>query len=80
MQASWTDNLWMTMARGKYYSIHDLANLTGQPRSSVADALTFLTEYGFVQRVGANEPVFTKSPVEFSPGESINLLSAIANR
>ena len=80
MQASWADNLWATMTRGKYYSIHDLAYIMGQSRSTVADVLVFLTEYGFVQRVGTNEPVFTKSPVKFSPGESINLLRCIANQ
>jgi len=68
------------MIRGKYYSIPDLANLTGQPRNIVADVLVFLTEYGFVESVGVNEPVFTKSQVKFSPGESINLLKCIANQ
>ena len=78
MQASWTDSLWTTMAKGKYYSVNDLANLTEQPRSTVADVLKFLTKYGFVRRIGRNEPVFTKSSVKFSPGESINLLKCIA--
>jgi DNA-binding transcriptional regulator YhcF (GntR family) len=68
------------MIRGEYYSVRDLANLTGQSRSTVADVLVFLTEYGFVDSVGANESVFTKSQVKFSPGESINLLKCIANQ
>jgi hypothetical protein len=80
MQASWADGVWATMTQGKYYSIHDLANLTEQPRSSVADVLRFLTNYGFVNRIGAKEPVFTKSTVEFSPGETINLLKCVAKQ
>ena len=68
------------MTQGKYYSIRDLTNLTGQPRNTVADALQFLANYGFVDRIGAKEPVFTKSPVKFSPGESINLLKCIAQQ
>jgi predicted transcriptional regulator len=67
------------MTRGKYYSIRDLANLTEQPRSTVANVLGFLANYGFVNRVGAKEPVFTRSTVEFSPGETINMLNCIAN-
>lgn len=66
------------MARGKYYTVNDLANLTQQPRSTVTDVLKFLTKYDFVRRIGANEPVFTKSSVKFSPTESINLLKCIA--
>ncbi len=80
MQASWADGVWAAMMQGKYYSIYDLANLTEQPRSSVADVLRFLTNYGFVNRIGAKEPVFTKSSVEFSPGETINLLKCVANQ
>lgn len=66
------------MARGKYYTVNDLANLTQQPRSTVTDVLKFLTKYGFVRRIGVIEPVFTKSSVKFSPAESINLLKCIA--
>jgi hypothetical protein len=66
------------MTKGKYYTVNDLENLTEQPRSTVADVLKFLTKYGFVRRIGVNEPVFTKSSVKFSPGESINLLKCIA--
>ena len=80
MQPCWADGLWTTMTLGKYYSVRDLANLTGQPRSTVADVLQFLANYGFVDRVGEKEPVFTKSPVKFSPGESINLLKCIAEQ
>ena len=79
MQGSWADGVWATMTRGEYYSIRDLANLTEHPRSAVADVLRFLTNYGFVNRMGTEEPVFTKSTVEFSPGETINLLKCIAN-
>jgi predicted transcriptional regulator len=68
------------MTQGKYYSIHDLANLTEQPRSSVSDVLRFLTNYGFVNRIGAKEPVFTKSTVKLSPGETINVLRSVANQ
>jgi hypothetical protein len=67
------------MTQGKYYSLHDLANLAGQPRSTVAEVMRFLTKYGFVKRIGATEPVFTKSNVKFSPGESINLLRCLPN-
>ena len=80
MQASWADNMWATMTQGKYYSIHDLANLTDQPRSSVADVLRFLTNYGFVNRIGAKEAVFTKSTVEFSPGETVKVLRCVAEQ
>jgi Fic family protein len=68
------------MTQGKYYSIHDLASLTGQPRSTVTDVLQFLANYGFVDRIGAKEPVFTKSQVKFSPGETINILRCVAEQ
>ncbi|MGA2626604.1 MAG: hypothetical protein ABSF63_06040 [Candidatus Bathyarchaeia archaeon] len=80
MQASWADDLWAIMTQGKYYSIHDLANLTEQSRSTVAGVLEFLANYGFVDRIGAKEPVFTKSTVKFSPGETINLLKCVAEQ
>jgi len=78
MQASWPDSLWARMMKGKYYTMNDLANLTGQPRSIVAEVLCFLTKYGFVRRIGVNDPVFTKTSVILSPTDSINLLKCIA--
>ena len=66
------------MTQSKYYTVSDLANLTRQSRSTVAEGLQFLTKFGFVNRIGENEPVFTKSPVKLSPGESITLLRWIS--
>lgn len=80
MQASWADGVWARMIQGRYYSIADLASLMGQPGSMVADVLEFLANYGFVNRVGAKEPVFTKSTGKFSPGETIKILNCIANQ
>jgi hypothetical protein len=78
MQKSWADEVWERMTRGKYYSIRDLSNLTGQQRSAVADVLQFLTKFGFVNRMGADEPIFMRSAAQFSPEETIKLLQCVA--
>jgi hypothetical protein len=71
------DSMWGLMKEKKYYSVADLATLTGQPRSTVFDVVKFLTEYGFIKCVGVNDPVFIRSTV-FSPRESIKLLECVA--
>jgi hypothetical protein len=68
------DAVWTLLRRGKYYSVRDLANISGQPRTSVADAIQFLTKYGFTERIGEVEPLFTKSKIELSPSECVRLL------
>ena len=78
MQRSWADAIWSTMNKGKYYSAKDLANLSCEAGSSVIEVINFLTKYGFVQRVGSNEPVYTKSDIVLSPSESINILKQLA--
>jgi predicted transcriptional regulator len=72
------DSLWELMRNGKYYSILDLARLSGQPGTSVSEVVRFLTEYGFIRRIGTIDPVFTRSTV-FSPRESMKLLECIAD-
>ena len=79
MRAEWADNLWVLMRQDSYYSIRDLTILSGQPGGAVADAVKFLTKYGFVKRLGTDEPLFTKTPVKISPADTINLLQRITN-
>ena len=64
------------MAVGEYYSVRDLVNLSGQPGSSVADVMNFLSKYGFVRSFGQPGGVFTKAG-SFSPSESIQLLKTL---
>ena len=66
------------MNKGAYYSTKDLANLTGEAGCSVTEVIHFLTKYGFVQRVGSNDSVYTKSDITLSPSESINILKQLA--
>jgi hypothetical protein len=74
MKGSWADCVWKLMTDGKYYSVNDLASLSGQPRRTVEEVLHFLVKYDFVQRIGAQEPVFRKSECRLSPGEAITML------
>jgi len=80
METPWADALWSLMARGEYYSIQDLATLSGYPESMVADVVKFLTTYSFVNRIGATEPLFTRSQIILSPTQSINILQCIAKK
>jgi hypothetical protein len=65
------------MGPGMYYSIGDLANLTKEARSPVKQVMRFLTRYGFVQQIGSEEPLFTKTGITLSPAESINMLKQL---
>jgi hypothetical protein len=65
------------MADGGYYSIRDLTNISGQPRSVVTDVMQFLTTYGFVKEIGTSEPLFTKSSIILSPTQSMNILQCV---
>ncbi|HKM49542.1 MAG TPA: hypothetical protein VJZ75_00010 [Candidatus Bathyarchaeia archaeon] len=77
MRRSWADAIWSTMNKGAYYSAKDLANLSGEAGCSVTEVINFLTKYGFVQRVGSNEPVYTKTDMDLSPAESISMLKQL---
>jgi len=79
MRASWTDSLWALMVPGKYYTLHDLVNLSGQPGSAVADLVDFLATYGFIDRVGSSELFFTKTALRISLTQCINQLRRIAH-
>lgn len=65
------------MNKGKYYSAKDLANLSGEAGCSVNEVINFLTKYGFIQRVGVNDSVYTKSEIDLSPAESISILKQL---
>ena len=66
------------MAKGKYYSVQDLANLSSQPQIAVAGVMKFLAKYSFVERLGVNDPLFIKSTkISISPGEAANVLSML---
>jgi DNA-binding MarR family transcriptional regulator len=78
MATSRADGLWALMREGEYYSVRDLANLSNQSGSTVTDVVNFLTKYGFIKPVATKE-LFTKSTIKFSPGESVDLLSCIAD-
>jgi hypothetical protein len=68
------------MNRGEYYSILDLANISGQPMSVVTDVVKFLADYGFLKQIGRTEPVFTRSSIILSPTQSMNILLCMANK
>jgi hypothetical protein len=71
------DVIWSMMNKGSFYSVKDLANLSGEAGSSVNEAVRFLTKYGFVQRVGSDEPVFMKTDLVLSPAESMRILKQL---
>jgi DNA-binding IclR family transcriptional regulator len=75
MEGSGIDNVLMMMAKGRYYSVRDLANLSSQPQTTVAGVVEFLAKYGFVERLGVNDPLFIKSTkITMSPAEAANVL------
>ncbi len=65
------------MSEGKYYSIKDLVNLSGQDGSFVAEVVSFLARYGFIERAGWDDSIYTKSPIVISPGKSVDLLKEL---
>lgn len=65
------------MTEGKYYSVKDLANLTGENNSTTAEIVRFLAKYGFVEQAGWDDTVYTKSKIIISPGKSIELLKTL---
>ncbi len=65
------------MTEGKYYSVKDLANLTGENKSSTAEIVRFLARYGFVERAGWGDSIYTKSKIVISPGKSIEILKTL---
>ena len=66
------------MAKGEYYSIRDIANVSGQPGSIITDTMDFLTRYGFVRKTGGNDPLFRKSSITLSPNQTMEILQHIA--
>jgi len=67
------------MRQGNYYTVGDLANLSGQPSSAVADAVKFLTKYGFVKRLGREDALFTRTSIKISPADTLNILQYMTN-
>jgi hypothetical protein len=65
------------MLEGRYYSVKDLANITQESSGIVEEVLEFLTKYGFIERIGSNVPVYARSKIGISPGESISLLKSL---
>jgi hypothetical protein len=74
---SWPDTIWSMMAEGKYYSIRDLTSLSGASGSMVAEVVSFLARYGFIERAGWDESIYTKSKIVISPGKSVDLLKEL---
>jgi len=66
------------MAQGQYYSIRDLANISGRPGSTIKDIMNFLTRYDFVRQIGTTEPLFTRSSIILSPTLTIKILQSAA--
>jgi len=64
------------METGKYYSIRDLTNVSGQPRNVVREAVNFLTQYGFVRTIG-KDPLFHRSQIIISPTQTLKMLQDI---
>ena len=71
------DAIWSMMTRGKYYSVKDLANLSGEERSMVVDIVDFLTEYGFIEEAGWDDSIYTRSKITISPTKSVELLKTL---
>ena len=65
------------MTDGKYYSVKDLANLTGENHATTTEIIRFLTTYGFIEQAGWDDTVYTKSEIVISPGKSIELLKTL---
>jgi hypothetical protein len=65
------------MSEGKYYSIKDLINLSGQDAQFVAEIVSFLARYGFIQQAGWDDSIYTKSAIVISPGKSVDLLKEL---
>jgi hypothetical protein len=74
---SWPDMIWSMMGDGKYYSIKDLMILTNQDGPLVAEVVTFLARYGFIDRAGRNDSVYIKSKMIIPPGKSVDLLKEL---
>jgi hypothetical protein len=68
------------MEAGKYYSVRDLAHVSSQQCSIVADVVKFLTDGTFIKQVGTSEPVFTRTSIILSPTQTTNILKCIATR
>ena len=51
--------------------------MTGESTNTVFEVMNFLAKYGFIDKVGKNEPIYKKSQIPFSPGESIDLLKTL---
>jgi len=67
------------MRQGNYYTVGDLANLSGQPRCAVTDAVKFLTKYGFIKRLGIEDALFTRTAIKISPADTLNILQNMTN-
>ena len=80
LQKYWADAIWSMMTKGKYYSVKDLANMTGQERGIVIDIVDFLTEYGFIEEAGWNDSIYTKSKIDISPAKSVELLKTLVSK
>jgi len=65
------------MADGKYYSIKDLISLSGVDASLVAEVVTFLARYGFIEKAGWDDTIYSKSKIVISPGKSVDLLKQL---
>ena len=65
------------MAEGKYYSLKDLISLSGQDGPLVAEVVSFLARYGFIEGAGWNDSIYTKSRIVISPGKSVDLLKEL---
>jgi hypothetical protein len=65
------------MSDGKYYSIRDLTSLSGASGSLVAEIVSFSARYGFIERAGWDDSIYTKSEIIISPGKSIKLLKTL---
>lgn len=77
LNTSWPDTIWSIMSEGKYYSIKDLISLSGQDGPFVAEVVSFLARYGFIDRAGWDDSIYTKSEIIISPGKSVDLLKEL---
>jgi hypothetical protein len=71
------ESIWSMMSMKKCYSIQDLVNITGATYQSVSAVMYFLSKYGFVQKIGVEESVYSKSDSRLSPDKSVSLLKVM---
>ena len=65
------------MTEGKYYSIKDLTSISGASGSMVAEVVSFLAKYGFIERAGSDDSIYSKSKIVIIPAKCFDLVKEL---